>query len=205
MYNDFIMIWSHSPDELQAIYDRFDTAKLLKPTDLIHPTLERLGISSDPIEYFEISPRAHSAVGRLVVAYVHLHESGDREGQLDTSLPRIYGVTSRPNAFDSPSSEKRSQQAHVYAEDVALRSGILTPRGRAIGEIMASRLIPKPYLEAYGKDRVAHLKALRAETQNRNLVERAKQRALLGQEIDNAITTLENTIAARMSAPDINY
>ncbi|HEX8182384.1 MAG TPA: hypothetical protein VF575_02165 [Candidatus Saccharimonadales bacterium] len=159
---------------------------MLEQTELIHSKLHDLGLPTSPIDYFEIPSRAHS-VGKLVVPFVHLLDTGE----IDAGLPPIYGVTSQPNAHTKRSSVLRSQEAHVFAEDLALRRGIFTPYARGSSEVIATKLIPKAYLPQYVSDRVAHLGALIVEVdETRNLTK--KQRAFVIKEIGSAKGMLED-------------
>ena len=109
---------------------------------------------------------------------------------------RSAAVTKRPDTsdIDRASVLRRSQEAHVVAEDLSLRKGIFTPYARARTEVFVSSLIPDHYREGYLNDRLAHLETLRQEVSASDADLRGKQSFILIEELSLGIDALKERL-----------
>lgn len=156
------MIWNTPVEQLRFASERADSAGMLLETTQLDASLRANNVPYRKVRYMEIPPAIH-AIGKLVVPFVSL----DARGTLVQSLPSFYAVTRRPNVGEIPALEETYttiREAHVHAEDLALRRGIATPYGRTNSEIQVAEayqgVVHETFHQDYGKDRVAHLLAL---------------------------------------------
>jgi hypothetical protein len=185
------MIWSMKPTEVADAHARFSKAGLLRrpPERLIEAFSKTGSMDVSAIEYLIIPPQASHNIGKLVLPYVTLDESGF----LVADTPHAYAVTNTPdiNAIKSPVARERVQALHAIAEERALRNGIFTPHGRAIAEIAIVECTAPAYRQAYITDRCAHIGALIIEVEDLNRPTLlADERAIVTQNLNQAVETL---------------
>lgn len=111
----------------------------------------------EPVPYFIVPALAARKIGSLVIPYVHIN----RRGFLDVDSPKAYGITETPTESVAEHGEVRLREAHVLAEDLALRRGLYTPFGRSAAELYVAEHVAEPVnAYSYVPDRMAHLSAL---------------------------------------------
>lgn len=163
----------------------------VQKTTLLIDAFEERGIPFEPVNYTVIPPRIHD-IDKLVVPYVSL----DTRGKMNQELPHFYAVTARPDTkgIDVRSVRKRSQQAHVVAEDISLKRGLMTPYARTNTEQLVAGMISSLSRRGYVDDRIVHLDTLRKEAeQSEQLYD--KQRAIIVEELGMAMDGLRALIA----------
>lgn len=189
------MLWSHRPEEIRHARRSFDEAGMIEQTRLVHPALERLERPTDPIDYIVIPQKAH-AIGKLVLSWVNLNEGG----LLSPGAPVLYGVTSRPAAFDNVSSDVRSRETHVVVEHLTHTGGIMKPSSWTGSEELGTSLIPDGYLAGYIGDRTAQLLAKKDEVSDPTFDLSKKEREIIQLGINQALGVLGRIKVERLGS-----
>lgn len=186
-----LMIWSLPIAKLRENQALLHSSHTLMATTLLEEDFEDRRILHEPVEYLTIPPMLHK-IGKLVIPYVLL----DGRGMLDTAAPAFYAVTNRPDdaSLSKRSVSRRSQEAHVIAEDLALRHGIFTPYARANAEVLVSGMLPDVYRESYMRDRIAHIGALVDEASKSEYLSE-KHREVVIDELQIATEALSNRLS----------
>jgi hypothetical protein len=139
----------------------------------------------EPVPYFVIPRQAARKMGTMVTSLVNI----DGRGILSLTAPKAYGVVDRPSLATAEHSGMRLREAHVIAEDAALRRGLYTPYGRAAAEIFVAKMVAEDNnIPSYIPDSVSHLEALVTEIETEDVFNRIPQ--IVG-EIDRGIESLQ--------------
>lgn len=146
------------------------------------------GEAIEPVPYFVIPAEAarRQGVATIVSSFVHL----DGRGILSLTAPKAYGVVERPTQAVVAHASLRLREAHVIAEDMALRRGIYTPYGRAAAEIFVAKMVAEDgNAETYVPDRITHLTALSEQVSREGEFRRPDE---IVAQLDLGMVALEN-------------
>lgn len=178
---------SQSVETLEAQVNALDSSGML------HHTLSQRRHADHALEavpYFVIPAGVAHQVGKIVTSYVHLNTNGI----LDAEAPKAYGVVERPTEGKVEHSAIRLREAHVLAEDFALRKGLWTPTGRAVAELYVAKAVAEDAnAESYVPDRIAHLGALAVDIEQEDLFRFKRQ---IIDELERGQETLQDYLDA---------
>ncbi|MCA9325016.1 hypothetical protein KDA23_03050 [Candidatus Saccharibacteria bacterium] len=156
---------------------------MLKTTHLTNDAIADMRLGWEPVDYIVIPPQHHQ-IGKIVIPFAAVGNNG----VLNETVRPFYAVTQRPSEMAEMKdvAVARTREAHVLAEDAALRTGVFAVHGRSIAEYRAADLVIPAARAAYIADRLAHIKALEVEFDD----------ALSGHRLDMAMTGLTNATEA---------